>query len=97
MNELIRIAKYHERWSDQRLVICVFNNRDLNMVTWEQRLLAGDPMYPASQRIPDFRPRATRSWSGCTESGSSARTTCVGVERGARRREPGRAGSGRRR
>ena len=54
MNELITIAKYHERWSDQRLVICVFNNRDLNMVTWEQRVLAGDPMYPASQRIPDF-------------------------------------------
>ena len=54
MNELITIAKYHERWSDQRLVICVFNNQDLNMVTWEQRVMAGDPMYPASQRIPDF-------------------------------------------
>jgi pyruvate dehydrogenase (quinone) len=54
MNELITIAKYHERWSDQRLVICVFNNQDLNMVTWEQRVLAGDPMYPATQRIPDF-------------------------------------------
>ena len=54
MNELITIAKYHERWSDQRLVFCVFNNQDLNMVTWEQRVLAGDPMYPASQRIPDF-------------------------------------------
>jgi pyruvate dehydrogenase (quinone) len=54
MNELLTIAKYRERWSDQRLVLCVFNNRDLNMVTWEQRVLAGDPMYPASQRIPDF-------------------------------------------
>ena len=54
MNELITIAKYHERWSDQRLVLCVFNNQDLNMVTWEQRVLAGDPMYPASQKIPDF-------------------------------------------
>ena len=54
MNELITIAKYHERWSDQRLVVCVFNNQDLNMVTWEQRVLAGDPMYPGSQRIPDF-------------------------------------------
>jgi pyruvate dehydrogenase (quinone) len=54
MNELITIAKYRERWSDQRLVLCVFNNQDLNMVTWEQRVLAGDPMYPASQRIPDF-------------------------------------------
>jgi pyruvate dehydrogenase (quinone) len=54
MNELITVAKYHERWSDQRLVFCVFNNQDLNMVTWEQRVLAGDPMYPATQRIPDF-------------------------------------------
>ena len=54
MNELITIAKYHERWSDQRLVICVFNNQDLNLVTWEQRVLAGDAKYPATQRIPDF-------------------------------------------
>jgi pyruvate dehydrogenase (quinone) len=54
MNELITIAKYHERWSDQRLVVCVFNNQDLNQVTWEQRVLAGDPMYPGSQKIPDF-------------------------------------------
>src|SRR5215213_8310243 len=54
MNELITIAKYHERWSDQRLVFCVFNNQDLNQVTWEQRVLAGDPMYEASQMLPDF-------------------------------------------
>ena len=54
MNELLTIAKYRDRWSDQRLVLCVFNNQDLNMVTWEQRVLAGDPMYPASQKIPDF-------------------------------------------
>ena len=54
MNELLTVAKYRERWSDQRLVFCVFNNQDLNQVTWEQRVLAGDPMYPATQRIPDF-------------------------------------------
>jgi pyruvate dehydrogenase (quinone) len=54
MNELITVAKYHERWADQRLVFCVFNNQDLNQVTWEQRVLAGDPMFPATQRIPDF-------------------------------------------
>jgi pyruvate dehydrogenase (quinone) len=54
MNELLTVAKYHERWSDQRLVFCVFNNQDLNMVTWEQRVLSGDPKYPATQRIPDF-------------------------------------------
>jgi pyruvate dehydrogenase (quinone) len=54
MNELITVAKYRDRWHDQRLVFCVFNNQDLNQVTWEQRVLAGDPMYPATQRIPDF-------------------------------------------
>jgi pyruvate dehydrogenase (quinone) len=54
MNELITVAKYHDRWPDQRLVFCVFNNQDLNQVTWEQRVLAGDPMFPGTQRIPDF-------------------------------------------
>jgi pyruvate dehydrogenase (quinone) len=54
MNELLTVEKYRKRWSDPRLVVCVFNNRDLNLVTWEQRTLAGDPKYPASQQIPDF-------------------------------------------
>ena len=54
LNELITIAKYHERWTDRRLVVLVLNNRDLNQVTWEQRALQGDPMYPATQQIPDF-------------------------------------------
>ena len=54
MNELLTVAKYRHRWADQRLIFCVFNNRDLNLVTWEQRTQAGDPKYPASQQIPDF-------------------------------------------
>jgi pyruvate dehydrogenase (quinone) len=54
MNELLTIAKYRDRWPDQRLVICVFNNQDLNQVTWEQRVLAGDPKFPGTQQIPDF-------------------------------------------
>src|SRR4051794_33868019 len=52
--ELGTIAKYWERWSDPRLVILVLNNRDLNQVTWEQRVLQGDPKYPDTQMIPDF-------------------------------------------
>jgi pyruvate dehydrogenase (quinone) len=52
--ELITMAKYWERWSDPRLVVLVLNNRDLNMVTWEQRALEGDPKFEASQDIPDF-------------------------------------------
>jgi pyruvate dehydrogenase (quinone) len=54
INELITIAKYRERWPDQRLVILVLNNRDLNQVTWEQRAMAGDPKFTGSQELPDF-------------------------------------------
>jgi pyruvate dehydrogenase (quinone) len=53
-NELITISKYWKEWSDPRLVVLVLNNRDLNQVTWEQRVMEGDPKYEASQDIPDF-------------------------------------------
>jgi pyruvate dehydrogenase (quinone) len=32
----------------------VLHNNDLNQVTWEQRVLAGDPKFEASQVLPDF-------------------------------------------
>jgi pyruvate dehydrogenase (quinone) len=51
--ELITIAKYRERWSDQRLIVLVLNNRDLNQVTWEQRAMSGDPKFVESQSLPD--------------------------------------------
>jgi pyruvate dehydrogenase (quinone) len=51
--ELITIAKYRERWSDQRLIVLVLNNRDLNQVTWEQRAMSGDPKFKGSQDLPD--------------------------------------------
>lgn len=54
INELITIGKYWKRWSDPRLIVMVLNNRDLNQVTWEQRVMTGDPKYEASQDIPDF-------------------------------------------
>ena len=54
MNELITVKRYVERWSDRRLVWCVFANQDLNQVTWEQRVLAGDPKFMGSQWLPDF-------------------------------------------
>src|ERR671933_738229 len=53
-NALIDVAKYWRRWSDPRLIFLVLNNQDLNQVTWEQRVLAGDPKLDASQNIPDF-------------------------------------------
>jgi pyruvate dehydrogenase (quinone) len=51
--ELITIAKYRERWADQRLIVMVLNNRDLNQVTWEQRAMSGDPKFEGSQDLPD--------------------------------------------
>ena len=55
MAELITVAKYMDRWADKRLITCVFNNQDLNEVTWEQRVMNGNPRYDASQDIPDVR------------------------------------------
>jgi pyruvate dehydrogenase (quinone) len=55
MAELITVAKYVDRWPDKRFVTCVFNNEDLNEVTWEQRVMNGNPRFDASQDIPDVR------------------------------------------
>ena len=51
---LITVAKYWKRWSDPRFMILVLNNGDLNMVSWEQRAMVGDPKFDASQDVPDF-------------------------------------------
>ncbi|MBW9117338.1 thiamine pyrophosphate-requiring protein [Rhizobium cauense] len=53
MAELVTIEKYWRHWNDHRLVVCVFNNEDLNQVTWEQRIMQGDPKFEASQSIPN--------------------------------------------
>lgn len=53
MAELITIAKYWQRWSDPRFVVCVLNNQDLNQVTWEQRVMEGNPKFEATQNLPD--------------------------------------------
>lgn len=53
-DELITVKKYWEQWKDPRFIVVVLNNRDLNMVTWEQRILEGDPKFNASQVLPDF-------------------------------------------
>ena len=54
INALIDIAARWESWSNSQLVVLVLHNDDLNQVTWEQRVLAGDPKLVASQEIPDF-------------------------------------------
>jgi pyruvate dehydrogenase (quinone) len=53
MAELITVAKYWKGWSNRSWVCCVFNNEDLNQVTWEQRVMNGDPKFEASQQIPN--------------------------------------------
>jgi pyruvate dehydrogenase (quinone) len=54
INALIDVADKYPRWSNKQLVVLVLNNHDLNQVTWEQRVLAGDPKLEASQVVPDF-------------------------------------------
>ncbi|MGN6274967.1 MAG: thiamine pyrophosphate-requiring protein [Solirubrobacterales bacterium] len=54
INALIDIAARWEEWSNKQLVVLVLHNDDLNQVTWEQRVLAGDPKLEVSQKIPDF-------------------------------------------
>lgn len=54
LNELITVGKYWRRWRDPRLILLVLNNRDLNLVTWEQRATEGDPKFDEAQNLPDF-------------------------------------------
>jgi pyruvate dehydrogenase (quinone) len=54
LNELITLARYWKRWQDPRFIVLVLNNRDLNMVSWEQRVTEGEPKFPGSQDVPDF-------------------------------------------
>jgi pyruvate dehydrogenase (quinone) len=53
LNGLIDVARYHDRWSGA-CVVLVLNNGDLNQVTWEQRVLAGDAKLEATQDLPPF-------------------------------------------
>jgi pyruvate dehydrogenase (quinone) len=55
VNGLITISRYWSKWRDPRLVVVVLNNRDLNQVTWEMRVMAGSSKLPASQDVPDVR------------------------------------------
>ncbi|WP_020070488.1 thiamine pyrophosphate-requiring protein [Paraburkholderia caledonica] len=52
MAELITVSKYWKQWADPRWICMVLNNEDLNQVTWEQRVMNGDPKFEASQDIP---------------------------------------------
>lgn len=53
MAELVTVQKYWKDWADPRWICCVFNNEDLNQVTWEQRVMEGNPKFDATQTIPN--------------------------------------------
>nr|WP_235681447.1 thiamine pyrophosphate-requiring protein [Tomitella gaofuii] len=54
MAEMITIKRYLDRFTKGGpLVFCVFNNQDLNQVTFEQRAQGADPKFEGSQNIPD--------------------------------------------
>jgi pyruvate dehydrogenase (quinone) len=53
LNALVDLATYADRWSPP-LVVLVLNNGDLNQVTWEQRVLAGEAKLESSQNLPAF-------------------------------------------
>ncbi|WP_020672854.1 thiamine pyrophosphate-requiring protein [Amycolatopsis nigrescens] len=53
MAELLTIARYCPLWTDQRCVICVLHNGDLNQVTWELRAMGGSPKFEESQSLPE--------------------------------------------
>jgi len=54
LNACITVGKYWKEWKDPRWITLVLNNRDLNQVTWEQRIMTGDIKFTASQDLPDF-------------------------------------------
>ncbi len=54
LNVMITISKYWKRWPNPHLIVLVLNNRDLNQVTWEERVQLGAGKTELTQSIPDF-------------------------------------------
>jgi pyruvate dehydrogenase (quinone) len=54
MAELLTIKRYAPRWPDQRFIVAVLHNNELNLVTWEMRAMVGAPKFEESQMLPDM-------------------------------------------
>ncbi|HKU44575.1 MAG TPA: thiamine pyrophosphate-dependent enzyme, partial [Polyangiales bacterium] len=54
ISALIGVAERYRSWKDPRFVVLVLNNRDLSYVTWEQRVMEGNPKFLPSQQLYDF-------------------------------------------
>jgi pyruvate dehydrogenase (quinone) len=61
LNVMITISKYWREWPNPHLIVMVLNNRDLNQVTWEERIQLGAGKTESTQAIPDF---AYHSYAG---------------------------------
>jgi pyruvate dehydrogenase (quinone) len=53
MAELITVQKYWKSWPNPQWICCVWNNEDLNQVSWEQRVMEGFPRFETTQSIPN--------------------------------------------
>ena len=53
MNVMITVSKYWREWASPTFIVLVLNNRDLNQVTWEERVQLGEGKTESTQAIPD--------------------------------------------
>ena len=87
MNELITVKRYVDGWPDKRLILCVFNNQDLNQVTWEQRVAGRRPEvhgHPVAARLPYAAYAELLGFKGiyCDDADAVARRLAGGAGRG---------------
>ncbi|MBV8683053.1 MAG: thiamine pyrophosphate-requiring protein [Caulobacteraceae bacterium] len=54
INVMITVSKYWKQWSTPHFICLVLNNRDLNQVTWEERVQIGAGKTESTQSIPDM-------------------------------------------
>jgi pyruvate dehydrogenase (quinone) len=54
LNVMITVSKYWKEWSSPKFICMVLNNRDLNQVTWEERVQLGKGKTESTQAIPDM-------------------------------------------
>jgi pyruvate dehydrogenase (quinone) len=54
LNVMITVAKYWKEWATPNFIVMVLNNRDLNQVTWEERVQIGAGKTESTQAIPDM-------------------------------------------
>ena len=54
LNVMITVSKYWKEWATPNFIVMVLNNRDLNQVTWEERVQIGAGKTESTQAIPDM-------------------------------------------